>query len=227
MDSIVWFGDPPDVVIVTGDLSEGIDKKFDVSNPMILSQMRMAAEAISLWCAKKEYILITGTVAHTTAQLQEMEEHAAAIIQSKQPDVKVSIRRKLNTSINGWFNLQARHFIGGSAIPHGRATAPLRSQLWQDLNSFLKSTVNGTPARRTHLHIFGHVHYYTQIRNARGCVVTMPCWKALGDKFGEEICDGAVDMGTLKLIVGDTEEEGWSLSERLYLPGVISRMESR
>lgn len=225
--SISWFGEPPDYLVVDGDISEGTARFLDFSNPLMVSQLEDAGRLLSLWCPKKETIIITGTVVHSTLELQDMEKVAAKEMQLALGGHKVTITHKLKTTFNGWFLCQARHFIGRSIIPHGRATAPLRSQLWQDLNSFLNSVEQQEPALRTHLHVFGHVHYWTYVENNRGAVVTLPAWKALGDKYGDQVCDGSIDLGVFKTEIGETEDEGWTWDRLLFRPGVVSRLQHR
>lgn len=232
IDCIGWHRSNPDVVVVNGDLTEGIDLRFDVDNPIILKQMESAATCIAMWHALKEYILVTGTVAHSTAQLQEMEEHAAKCLKLKHFELygtmpEVTVTRKLKTTINGWFTLQARHYIGRSIIPHGRMTAPLRSLVWEALNAAMASKMTNQVKRWADLLVFAHVHYFGFADTPMGAVMTLPCWKALGDKFGEEICDGSVQLGAVKLAVGETESDGWSYQKRLYAPAVVPRTESR
>jgi len=233
IDAIKWFGQAPDVVLHVGDGTDGKDPKGgDVDEDCMLKQAEDCAKLIVLQKPKKEVILVTGTRYHDSHHGQEFIEHCAKCIKydmlkQHKRAIEVSIRRKLKTTINGWFRLEARHCIGGSSIPHGRATAALRAQMWNVLNSALDSQINGGAAGYPHLLTFAHRHNYIDASNAWGTVMILPCWQALGGIYGDEQCDGHVDLGLVKLTVGNKEANGWQFQKRLYLAGVVGRTEAR
>ena len=234
-DSIAWYYanyGQPHVCVVVGDPTEGVDQKLDIQDHSIISQYQNAAEAICLWNASEEYIIITGTKVHTHLQHQQLEEILADKIKLVSQDWYgttpiVSVRRKLKTRVNSWFEVQARHFISRSVIPHGRFTAPARSQMWEIMNSALRSFNKKEPAKWADLLMFGHAHYYTRTDNGYGETVILPSWKAIGDKFGDEICDGHIDIGCVGTFISDEDEKQWILRKRLYEASVISRTENR
>jgi hypothetical protein len=232
LDAIDWFGERPDVVVCVGDVSEGIDPKLDIDDPSIASQFLKAAELLAMWKPTTEYIIITGTKTHTHVLHQELEKLLIDIIKQKHWDlyrkeIEVTVHRKLNTRINDWFFLSARHFINSSSIPHGRVTPIVRSQMWGILNAALKSFQEEGPLEWPDLLVFGHVHYYDFHKNAWGATLVVPCFKGIGDKFGDELCDGSVNLGVSKIVIEDTREEGWKEDTRLYNASVVSRVESR
>lgn len=234
-DAIEWNNNnfrEPDVVVVVGDPTEGVDPKLDVDNPLIISQYQQSADLISMWNAKEEYIIITGTKVHTHLQHQELEEVLKDKIQltslkKYNNSTKVSVRRKLKTTINEWFLTEARHFVSRSIIPHGRATAPMRSQMWNVMNSALDSYLSEQPAHYPQLLVFGHTHYYQRTDNAWGSTCILPSWKAIGDKYGDEICDGHIDVGCVVTQFSGEDEKRWNFEKRLYQANVVSRTESR
>ena len=235
LDSISWFYEnygQPDVCVVVGDPTEGVDQKLDIEDHSILSQYQHAAECICRWNASEEYIIITGTKVHTHLQHQQLEEILSDKIKLVCQELYgttpiVSVRRKLTTTINSWFSVQARHFISRSVIPHGRFTAQARSQMWEILNSAMKSAQSSTPAKWSDLLMFGHAHYYSHTDNGFGETVILPSWKAIGDKFGDEICDGHIDLGCVGTFISDEDEKQWLLRKRIYMANVISRTENR
>jgi hypothetical protein len=231
-DAISWFGERPDVLLVDGDVVEGVDPKLEIDDPAIASQFLNSIKLITMWRPKTEYIIITGTKTHTHVMQQELEPLFVSLLENEHrkqygEDIKVTVKRKLNTLINDWFLLSARHFVSSSTVYYSRSTAPVKSQMWSVLNSAIKAYENESPVKWPNLLVFGHTHYYDFHENAWGATLVLPSWKALGDKYGEEICDGHVDLGAFKLEVSDTEEEGWSWDKRLYYAGVAPRMESR
>jgi len=232
IDCIGWFGKRPDVVVHLGDISEGVNIKLDIDDSRLVSQYEKSVTSLVMWGAVREYILLTGTRIHTHLQEQQLEEFAASMIREKHREiwnenVQVTILRKLNTRINGWFHMQGRHKVSRSIIPHGRATGPLRSLMWEVLNKALKAHYEKTGAKWADLLIWGHVHYYLFAQNSWGSVMTLPGWKAYGDKYGDEECDGSIDIGVIRLIIGETEEEGWSHQARTYHAAMVSRLVDR
>lgn len=235
-EKVEWFlktHGEPDVVLHLADAMDGTDRKSgDIDDPKMTNQAEGAAELIAMLQPKSEVILLRGTKYHTAVEIQEFEEHidkCLRLIMYEDHDrkISVSIRSKLKTTINDWFMLEARHFIGSSIIPHGRATTPLREQMWNVMNAALEAHEKDKPVKWPDLMCFGHRHYYLYAENAWGAVMCVPGWQALGNKFGEEICSGHIGLGLVGLTIGDTKEEGWSFAKNLSLAGVIPRTESR
>ena len=232
-EALDWFGEEPDVVHDNGDGWDGKDEKGkDIDEECMIKQAHSHAEIICMARPKSEVILTTGTRYHDSHKGQNFIESCKKAIEYRMlkdhnREIKVSIRRKLKTTINGWFRLEARHFIGGSSIPHGRATAPLRSQMWNVLNAALASKVKGKPVAWPNLLMFGHRHYYMAAENAWGDVVVLPSWQALGGIYGDEMMDGHVDLGLMKTTIQPTGGEGWERKKILFQAGVVERTEHR
>ena len=232
-DAVAWLDCEPDVVLVNGDGWDGKDPKGkDVTNDDMVDQAMDCADLVVMQRPKKEVILVTGTRYHDQHKNQQFERVFAERVRTQMIEkydrrIRISVRRKLKTMINSWFMLEARHNIGGSSIPHGRATAPLRSQAWNVLNAAISARESGKPVKWPDLLVFAHRHYYMAAENAWGDVVVLPSWQALGGVYGDEICDGHVDLGLIKLRVGATKETGWSRKKRLYQAGVVPRLEAR
>jgi len=232
-DAISWAGQP-DVSMLNGDGTDGKDEKGgDIDTPDMLEQAEDCARLIVMQNPKKEVILVTGTRYHdsVTGQ-QEVIKHIETcvhleMLRQHKRDIKVSTVRKLKTTINKWFLLEARHFVGGSTIPHGRATAPLKDQVWNVMNAAIASAEANRAAKWPNLLVFSHRHYYSAAETAWGDVMILPAWQGLGGIFGDEICSGHVDLGLVRLTVGDKETDGWRREKRLYSAGVVPRTESR
>jgi len=230
--ALKWQGEP-DVVMHNGDGWDGKDYKGgDVTTDDMVDQAMDCADLIVMQKPKKEVILVTGTQYHVQHKNQQFERVCVERIKSQMQilhgrKIRVSVRRKLKTTINKWFMLEARHNIGGSAISHGRATAPLRSQAWNVLNSALVAKDSGKAVKWPDLIVFGHRHYYMAAENAWGDVLVLPSWQALGGVYGDEICDGHVDLGLVKLTVGKDKDAGWKREKILFQAGVVPRLEAR
>ncbi len=231
-DARRWYGAAPDVVLVNGDAIDGQDRHArDIDENYMIDQAQKAAELLFEWGAKREYIIRTGTRYHVSSDGEEMERfvvsHLQYLLAKAGRKVKVTFGRKLKTTINGWFVLEARHKIGRSSIPHGRGTAPARSKMWNVLNAALSASRGRKPVQWPHLIVYSHVHYWHYTEDAWGAVCTLPGWQAIGSKFGDEECSGHIDIGLLGLEVGATKEVGWSWEKRLYQAAVVDRTEHR
>jgi len=230
---IRWLGEPPDIAAINGDAIDGLDKKGkDTTKPDVIDQAEGAAGLLFMLHPKKEFMITTGTRYHTDLESHSMERLVAdklrlKLLQEGITGVTVSLRRKWNLKLNGWFRLEMRHKIGRSTVPYGRSTSPVRNKFWNVINAGLTSSVTKAPVSWPHLQVFSHVHYFNLQRDAFGSVMTTPCWQAIGSRFGDEECEGHIDLGGTKLVIHGMEDEGWELKERLYLPAVVSRLEAR
>ena len=95
------------------------------------------------------------------------------------------------------------------------------------MNAALSSYQEEKPVKYPDLLVFGHTHYYQKTENAWGDTVILPSWKAIGDKFGDEICDGHIDIGLGASFHSDEDIKRWHWDKRLYLANVVTRTESR
>ena len=225
-DALKWLG-PVDKVLVNGDLIDGRDPKsrdYDVED--MLDQAEQAARLIVMQKPKDEVLITMGTRYHETLEAQGFHKHVEKCVRywslkELGREIPVTFRRKLKTTINKWFLMEARHFQRSSSVFQGRSTASLRSMMWNVVNA----AYNG--GKWPDLLVFSHVHYWTRAENAWATAVTLPCFQALGGAFGDEVCDGHVDVGLARLTVGATKETGWHLERKLYPASAGTRTDSR
>lgn len=217
-----WMG-KVDYLIDLGDCIDGMDlKSNDLSEDQISEQVDDAVELMTMVKAK-EYFLLAGTPYHVNAGAQSLDRMVVNTL--NRAKTKASYHDKLKLQLAGWFYLQARHKIGSSGIPHGRHTAPSRSKTWDGINAAIKSNATGKPVHLANLLVFGHVHYWTYCEDAQGAAMTMPSYQALGGKYGSMMCDGHVDIGMVKLKIGEKGE--WAWEKRTHQPGLVSRTVKR
>ena len=209
---------PLDLLVAVGDIVDGAQEKSGGIDVTLRrnEQARQAAELLKLWNAK-EMFLLEGTSYHTG--LTRVEESVKDLLVAA--GIQTSFHRKLNLLLNGWFKLQARHFIGSSSIPHARPSAPSRAKMWGVLNAAMKGE---TPPD---LSVYAHVHYYQCLEDAFGVVMTLPCWQGIGSAYGDLKCDGHMDVGMVILDIGATREAGWSHQRILYPASHASRTVQR
>ncbi len=217
-DAIKWAGEKPDYLIVAGDIVDGEQKRgrsaLDV--PHLETQMDWGVNLLKMWKPKRQMVLVAGTQYHVGGDMIDAESVMAK--RMKEGGRDCFFTRKLNMEINGWFRLEVRHYTGSSTIPHGRHTAAAKSRTWNVLNAAQR---NG---KWPHLIVRAHVHYWQYSEDAWGASMTLPGWQALGGRYGDEICDGHVDMGLVKLRVGAKKEDGWAWEKKLYQAAVVDRV---
>jgi len=217
-----WLG-KCDILIHLGDIIDGEDlKSRDLTEDSLPHQVEDGV-GIMLNIKAKEYMLIAGTPYHVSQAAQMWDEMVINLLTAAKK--KASYHTKLKLEVAGWFYLQARHKVGSSGIPHGRFTSPARSKTWDAVNAAIKSNATGETVRLANLLVFGHVHYWTYAEDAQGAACTMPCYQALGSKYGNLMCDGHVDLGCLKVEIGEKGE--WSWEKRIHQPSMVSRTVKR
>lgn len=217
-----WLG-KCDILIHLGDIIDGEDLKIrDLTENELPSQVTDAVETLRMVKAK-EYMLIAGTPYHVSQGAQNWDK--CVINQLTAAKVKASYHDKLKLQVSDWFYVQCRHKVGSSGIPHGRFTSPARSKTWDAVNAAIKANATGETVHLANLLVFGHVHYWTYAEDAQGAACTLPCYQALGGRYGSMMCDGHVDLGCLKVEVGAKGE--WSWEKRIHQPSMISRTVKR
>ena len=206
----------PDILMINGDAVDGDQRKSGgagLTELDVREQERDAIALVRMW-EPKEVFLVSGTAYHVG--VKSCEEKIAETLNDF-CGIKATYIRKLNLTINNWFKLQARHFISGSSSPQGRATAAGRANMWEVLNAYQ------TGDKAADLSVFAHVHYYDLHQNAFGTTMILPCFQAHGTPYGDEKCDGHIDIGMVQVIIGKTEKDGWTWSKQLYSAKVKSK----
>jgi hypothetical protein len=208
-----FIGRRPDLMVINGDAPDGQDKKgMSIEDTDVPRQIEDAFNLIMMY-EPKRVVIVEGSAYHTGDTVQQEKFLAGYIAKA---GVQCEFTTKFRARINGWFKFQARHKIGRSDVPYGQHTAPSRSMAHQVINAALEARVSKKPISWPHLSVFSHVHYWSFAETAKGAVVTTPCWKSIGDRYGDTQCDGHIDIGTFWFEVGNTEKEGWSWNKRLY-----------
>jgi hypothetical protein len=147
-----------------------------------IKQVDMATEALSLARAKT-IRMVRGTPFHTGK-----EENFEDIIAQR---LDAIIKDHLFVDVDGTV-VDLKHKIGGSSIPHGRATALLRSEVWA-----LLWNERGL-APKPDLIVRGHVHFHLLIKDFQRTRITMPClqWDS---QYGKRECEGTIDLGMVEV----------------------------
>jgi hypothetical protein len=195
---------PIDIIAVNGDAIEGKGERsggVELITSDRHEQVAMAKEAID-YAEAPVVRLMFGTRYHTGAD----EDFEAALRNTVKG--KASIHGHDFLDINGR-QLDIKHKVGSSSIPHGRMTAIARARLW---NVVWNSERERQP--RADIIIRSHVHYFGYCGAASWLGMTTPAL-TYNSAFGIRDCEGLVDVG---LLVFDFEDDG-SYSWRPILAG--------
>lgn len=219
-DMIDLFGVNPDVLVVVGDANDGQDPKGrECQENSIPWQIEEAEKLLLMW--KPERVEIVEGTAYHTGDTVAHEQFLAGYINRR--GIPCQFHRKLRARVNGWFKFQARHFVGGSVLPHGIFTSPARSQTGQVLNAAIEARDDKKIPNWPHLSVFGHTHQYAFGESAQGAFLKLPCWQGVGSGFGDRKCDGHIDIGAVQIMVGPKQEDGWTWERKIH----TARLESR
>lgn len=190
---------PIDTLIVNGD---AIDGKADKSGGTELIsadrrvQVRMAAKAVELVKAKRNYI-IKGTPYHA-GQEEDWEETLGDVVGAD------------HVGNHEWFDadgviIDCRHQVSGTTIPHGRYTAMARQALWNVL------WAEREMQPRAQIILRSHRHFYAYCGDMRWLAISTPALQGW-TKFGSNIVEGTNDIGIISI---DAEGGGYSWKAHL------------
>ena len=126
IDSIGWT---PDVLIVNGDAIDGKGKRSG-STEQITTDMHvqcdMACHVINSVTNRNTKVLMTYGTPYHTGDDEDHEANIANEVGAKE------IGGHVFAGMNG-LTFDLKHKVGSSGIPHGRATALKKSQLWNHI----------------------------------------------------------------------------------------------
>jgi hypothetical protein len=173
---------PPDLLIVNGDC---IDGRGEASRGVELltadrdEQAQMAIQCIRQWRARA--VLMTYGTGYHTGKGEDWEGVIAR-------EIGAEIHSQAWATVDG-VTFHARHKVGASSVPHGRATALARSRLWQQLWS--------EPGRVPQAQVLlrSHVHYHQYVGGPGWLAMTLPPLQAAATRYGARECEGLVDWG--------------------------------
>jgi predicted phosphodiesterase len=176
-----------DYLFSIGDLIDGKGQKSGGIEQLTTDrkeQCDMAVQALKL--AKSKTIrMVRGTPYHTGEE-ENFEDFVADALNAE-------IKDHFFLNVDGVI-FDLKHKIGGSSIPHGRATPIMRSSLWSQL------WAERGLAPNPDILIRGHVHYFTCIKDFYKTCFTMPClqWDS---RYGKLNCEGTIDLGVIEMQV--------------------------
>ena len=188
-----------DVVVHNGDAIDGKGKKSGGTEQIEMdrnSQAKMAANILSR-IRTKETRLTYGTGYHT-GNLEDYEDVVASVLGCPKPS------GTLDLELNGVvFNF--KHKVGGSQIPHGRATGQLRDKLWARQWAARGEYPDCDVQVRSHNHYFGYGG------DSEFLWIATPALQGYGwNKYGTRIMSGTVDYGFVHFDITDKGDVTWA-----------------
>lgn len=195
--SVIRSYGPFDVCIANGDLIDGRGEKIGGTEEIFVDrdkQILMATEVLETVKAK-EYYITRGTDYHV-GPYENFEDTIAKNIGAR------AIGDVLKIDVGGlMFN--AKHHIGGSQSPQGRATALLREDTWDALWAIKKDFVRADVILRS------HVHYFLAVTMPDMLIMTLPGLQGYGTRFGERRMSGIIDFGVVVFDVAGKDNFTW------------------
>ena len=173
-----------DAVIVNADCIDGKGTRSGGTELITtdqLEQVEIAKKCLEQIDSDK-FFFTRGTPYHTSAGGEDYEDKLA-------DDMNGIIKDHLWLDINGCV-FDVKHKVGGSTIPHGRATSLMKEYVWN--SEWAK--MNGAPVG--HIFLRSHVHYNIVVQDPTNYLcMTLPALQAADTKFGARQCSGTVHFG--------------------------------
>jgi len=190
---------PIDIGFVLGDIVDGKQSKNDGRDSIRTkrsAQVSMATQCLKVLKAEK-YFMVYGSRYH----VRDWEEDVCDGIDGASLKSHSFVEIECEKGKNVTFDL--KHKVGRSSIPHGRATAPARENLWNLINSGIGKEPNADFILR------GHVHYFHAQKSLGSWIITCPSLQGFGSEYGMENFNDAIDFGIMCFDVYDDGSVEW------------------
>lgn len=191
---------PIHAVVVNGDAIDGKGGKSGGTELLTADravQVDMAEECLQIWKPTAGFHFTYGTPYHTG----EAEDWEGVLAKR----MSAPIHSHLWLDVDGYI-IDCKHKCGGSAIPHGRATAAMREALW----SMLWADADRQP--KSNAIVRSHCHFALAVKTPRQQIFRTPALQAADTKYGARQCSGLVDWGVMWLDInslGKLANWGW------------------
>jgi len=203
-----------DVLLSAGDGIDGTGRRnggVEIFVPDLYEQSTMYRQAMT-YAEPSEVVAVYGTAYHTDGLEGTNFEQIA--IDGLPMDAHFVEKAHIN--IEGC-EIDMRHHVSTSSIPHGRGTAISKEKLWADLNAYEDEE------ERPDLLLRGHAHYHACMsgmsRGKRWWAMTLPSLQG-STKYGITRCLGRVDFGLTWFDIDKGEVKAW---DTVTLPIFLKR----
>lgn len=187
-------------LIVLGDCVDGKGRKSGGNEQLTTKrsdQVDMAVACIKAAGVQRQYITITrGTEYHVGVDDQWEDEIAR--------ELKCKICNHAFIDIKGVpFAISARHFVGGTQVAQGKATAVLRAQISND--QWIREYEEHPKAN---IFLRGHIHRNIIVDEPATLSIVAPALQGWTD-FGAKKCSLPVHFGIIGLDLYENGERDW------------------
>ena len=185
---------PFNKVICLGDCIDGKGKLSGGNEQLTTDrneQVNMAVQCIKASGVQGKNIAIARGTCYHTGRSEDWEDGVAR-------ELKCEIHNHLFIDVNG-VGISARHFIGGTSVPQGKATAILKEQVSNDT---WKREYKDHP--NANIFLRGHVHRAITVDEPQTLSIIAPSLQGWTD-FGAKKCSMPVHFG---IIVIDIDAKG-------------------
>jgi len=200
-----WFDDTMnalpalDFMFCNGDAVDGTGHRSGGSEQITTDmniQSEMASYILSRYSNRDTKIYMTYGTPYHTGIVSDAEYNIAKDVNAEEIGGQVFV------DVDGVvFDL--KHKVGSSGIPHGRATALKKAQLWN------KIWAEADEQPQADVLIRSHVHYHSACYDPDfGWTMTTPALQAFGSKYGSRQCEGRVHFGLIYVEI-DKGELSW------------------
>jgi len=185
-----------DLCVLNGDAVDGDGKKSGGTEQITTDPQEQAEWAIDILkgLGAKQYLMTYGTPYHTGI----VHDHEDIIARRIGCDIGATQDIEVGGRI---FNF--KHKVGGSGIPHGRATALLRDKFWNTLWADRGEYPSANIVVRS------HVHYHQYAGTHDFLALSTPALQGYGSKFGSRQVSGTVDYGFVIFQIARGGEMTW------------------
>jgi len=193
---------PIDILIHNGDAVDGKAYRSggtELTHPDRGSQVDMAVKNIEI--AEPSHVVMTHGTPYHTGAIDDWESVVADRLSDRGTDTSISGQEWID--VNG-ITFDIKHKVGSSTIPHGRATAIKKEQLW----NLIWADVGEQP--KANIVLRNHVHFFDYTGNATYLAVVLPALQGQGTKFGSRQCSGIVDFGFVWFDIYEDGSYTWS-----------------
>lgn len=193
--------DKPDIVVCTGELTEGPGRKdtTELWSTDMEEQAEASAELLAMWNAD-DYRLCYSSMYHRGSE-QETDHEVVNYLKlhyNKKADIKSHQRLKVDG-----VRVDAFHKVGGSSTPQTWASQIAKSATQDIVRGFYREY---QPAE---LYLRGHTHIYGFAGNDRFLAINCPSLKWPFGSYGRNIDRPFYAMGLLEFDISDGEIVEW------------------
>jgi hypothetical protein len=187
-----------DILLFNGDAIDGKGERSGGTE--LITADRNEQCNIAIECLKEvgaEQNLLTYGTPYHTGKDEDFEKIVA-------DGLNGTIHPHAYIDINGVV-ISMKHKVGNTSIPHGKGTAILKQQMWND--AWCREYESHP---RANVFIRSHVHWYMAIDQGNTLSFVTPALQGMGSKFGSRQCDSVVDFGALVLRITPAGSITWT-----------------